>query len=320
MTQKECFWFRVQNDKWITFRKNDKVNKFYCRSFYTKRNDIITLVLFHVVSRKHFFDNDLFKSLVKQKNQRRLLIAKIRQFEQQFCKFVNVVNSRIFRVENLQLDMMITWIHFQFFSHVVQSLQIDFANLFIINRLKFVIECYWSTDKKTYDKPCWNFVRLRGIDFCINFHIVMNSLFDFEKQYLFEKNKTFCGTFRIPLYKFKHEDFNINPRQLNVKNVKRLQKIFELKRCLRLKLNNYIFAFIFKLLFSNLSKLTSGIADLIADSSMFDSSISLIYLHDKHRIKTVKQHLALTNKWWVINIYVKNHLNSSSRVTLRSEF
>ena len=128
-------------------------------------------------------------------------------------------------------------------------------------------------------------------------NIAMDSVFDIEKQYLLEKNKAFCGIFRISLCKLEYENLDVNSRQLDVKNVKRLQKIFELKGCLRLELDNYIPALIFRSLLSNLSNLIDESANLIVELSMFDSSISLRCFHDKHRIEVARQHLALTDKW-----------------------
>ena len=124
----------------------------------------------------------------------------------------------------------------------------------------------------------------------------MNFIFDIEKQYLFEKNKAFCEIYRISLCKLIHEKFDINSRQLNVKNVNRLQKVFELKNCLRLNSNNYVYALIFQSLFSKLLKMINEFVNVTVKFSMFDSSIFLRCFHDKYRIKATRQHLALANK------------------------
>ena len=147
----------------------------------------------------------------------------------------------------------------------------------------------------------------------------MDCISDIEKQYLLEKNKAFCGAFRIPLCKLRHEEPDINPRQLDVKNVKRLQKIFELEGCLRLEPDNYIPALISRSILPDLPKLVGGPADLAVEPPMFDPSVSLRCLHGRHRIEAARQHLALTGKWWVVNLYVEDHLSEPSRLTLRSE-
>ena len=147
----------------------------------------------------------------------------------------------------------------------------------------------------------------------------MDSVSDIEKQYLLEKNKAFCGTFRIPLCKLGYEDPDVNPRQLDVKNVKRLQKIFELEGCLRLEPDNYIPALISRSLLSDLPNLVGEPADLAVEPPMFDPSVSLRCLHGRHRIEAARQHLALTGKWWVVNLYVEDHLSPLSCLTLRSE-
>ena len=60
-----------------------------------------------------------------------------------------------------------------------------------------------------------------------------------------EKSKAYCDMMKISLYLLKHEKFEQNSRQFNVKNVNRLLKIFELKDCLKLKTENHILTFVF---------------------------------------------------------------------------
>lgn len=147
----------------------------------------------------------------------------------------------------------------------------------------------------------------------------MDSISDTEKQYLVERNKALCGTFRVPLCKLKHEGPDVNPRQLDQKNVKRLLNIFELEGCLRMEPENYIPALIPQSLLSVIPKVAGGLQDWAVEPSMFDPPKPLHCLHGIHRLEAARQHLSLSGKWWVVNLYVEEHLGLSSRNSLRSE-
>ncbi len=54
----------------------------------------------------------------------------------------------------------------------------------------------------------------------------METLSTKDLQIFREKSRTFCGSFRIPLNKLKHEKLPNNLRQLNGKNVARLLEVF----------------------------------------------------------------------------------------------
>lgn len=105
-----------------------------------------------------------------------------------------------------------------------------------------------------------------------------------------------------------------------MKNVKKLLNIFQLKNCLRMKFENYISTFVFQSFFSVISKVIDEFQDWIVKSSMFDSSKFLHCFHELHRLKIAKQHLFLFEKWWIVNLYVKEHLNLSNRNSFRNEF
>ena len=70
-----------------------------------------------------------------------------------------------------------------------------------------------------------------------------------ENDSLRKKSKAYYDTIKILLYFLKHEKFEQNFRQLNVKNVNHLLRIFELKDCLRLKTENHISIFVFQEMF-----------------------------------------------------------------------
>lgn len=142
---------------------------------------------------------------------------------------------------------------------------------------------------------------------------------DTEKKYLLERNKALCGIFRIPLCKLKHEGPDVNPRQLDLKNVQRLLNIFELEGCLRMEPDNYVPALIPRALLPTVPKVAGGLADWMIEPPVFDPPESLYCLHGRHRIEAARQYLSLTGKWWVVYLYVEEHLSSSSRITLRGE-
>ena len=148
---------------------------------------------------------------------------------------------------------------------------------------------------------------------------VIDSMADREKEYLSEKSKAFCGAFRIALCKLDQEDVEADPRQLDSKNVQRLVKIFALEGCLRLDPDNYVAALIPQSLLSRIHQVGTVPASGDVVPPIFDPPEPLRCIHGKHRIEAAKQHFALEGKWWVVNVYVKEYLSSSTLEVIRNE-
>ena len=145
-------------------------------------------------------------------------------------------------------------------------------------------------------------------------------MIDTQKQYFLKKNKVFCDVFRIALCKLNQENVEINFRQLNRKNVQKFINVFALESCFKLEFDNYVAALLFHSLLIRVLRIFTMSTNDDVMSSIFDSSKSLQCIHDKHRIETAKKYFALKNKWWMINVYVKEYLSFFTLKIIRNEF
>ena len=173
-----------------------------------------------------------------------------------------------------------------------------------------VVALNWSSPPHQFS---WNLVSVPENDFAID------SMIDTQKQYLLKKNKAFCGAFRIALCKLNQKDVEVNPRQLNRKNVQRLINIFALEGCFRLEPDNYVTALLPHSLLIRVPRICTVPANGDVVPSVFDSPEPLQCIHGKHRIETAKKYFALKSKWWVINVYVKKYLSFSTLKVIRNE-
>ena len=142
---------------------------------------------------------------------------------------------------------------------------------------------------------------------------------DTQKQYLLEKNKAFCGAFRIALCKLDQEDVEANPRQLDRKNVQRLINVFALEGCFRLEPDNYVAALLPHSLLTRVPRISTVPANGDVMPPIFDPPEPLQCIHGKHRIEAAKEYFALEGKWWVVNVYVKEYLSFSTLEVIRNE-
>lgn len=88
----------------------------------------------------------------------------------------------------------------------------------------------------------------------------------------------------------KHEEYLDNPRQLDVANVARLVKIYELEGCLRLKPTHYIPALVAR---DHFDRISSIAPETPTEPLTLQPERDLIYLHNRHQIKTARKFFTL---------------------------
>ena len=128
----------------------------------------------------------------------------------------------------------------------------------------------------------------------------MNFFLKIELRRLNICKKNFCESYRIFIKNLKPENSFFIFRQLDFKNVAKLIKIFELKKCLRFELIHYIFALISRQHFEFI------ILDITIEFSIFVPRECLTYFHERHRIKAAWKFFHSNDWWWIIDLYCEN--------------
>lgn len=138
-----------------------------------------------------------------------------------------------------------------------------------------------------------------------------------------ERSKAYGGSITYPIHRLRHESASDNPRQLDLKNVGRLVKVFELEGCHRLKVENHIPALISRTSFSGLTQSIPGgerrLKALDEEPVIADYPDNLTYLYGRHRLEAAKSVLPASQKWWVVDLYVDEQLSEGEIQELRDE-
>ncbi|KAH7009179.1 hypothetical protein B0J12DRAFT_611800, partial [Macrophomina phaseolina] len=145
-----------------------------------------------------------------------------------------------------------------------------------------------------------------------------------------ERDRSFRGTAKID---FVHLQFEDCFRQLDLKNVSRLVKVFEKEGCARLKPENRVPAIIpDEVLKVALQK--NGLALDLNRSPFhtdhpkvsFSADLRIQCLHGQHRIRAAEKYLPKADRWWVVDLFssgIFNHsapfLNSEAKQELREQ-
>lgn len=141
---------------------------------------------------------------------------------------------------------------------------------------------------------------IKIFDSFASFAIFMNLFLLIKLHKLNICKKAFCEFYRISFKNLPSEnDFSIFC-QFNSKNVAKLIKIYKLKKCLRLEFTHYISTLISRWHFAFI------ISNITIEFSILFSHQLLIYLHEKHRIKTVRKFFHSNKWWWVVDFYFEN--------------
>ena len=128
----------------------------------------------------------------------------------------------------------------------------------------------------------------------------MENITSNDLQIFREKSRTFCGSFKIPLSKLKHEDIPDNPRQLDPRNVANLLEKFVLEDCNRLDPEHYVSALIRR---ADLPQGSQTKDNPFKEPQHFDPQYPLLCVHGKHRLEAARQFLAGDEEWWVADLY-----------------
>lgn len=131
-----------------------------------------------------------------------------------------------------------------------------------------------------------------------------------------ERDRSFRGTAKID---FVHLQFEDCFRQLDLKNVSRLVKVFEKEGCARLKPENRVPAIIpDEVLKVALQK--NGLALDLNRSPFhtdhpkvsFSADLRIQCLHGQHRIRAAEKYLPKADRWWVVDLFSSGIFNHSA--------
>ncbi len=122
-----------------------------------------------------------------------------------------------------------------------------------------------------------------------------------------ERERLFCGSVKVPIFKLVAEDVLTNPRQLDPKNVARLRNIFLLEGCQRLDPQHHVPVLINQatlgqaLRSSNIPRASLKSLD---EPQLLSLDGVITYLHGRHRLEAAKDVLKADDKWWVVDVYL----------------
>lgn len=139
-----------------------------------------------------------------------------------------------------------------------------------------------------------------------------------EAQNCLHQRHAFCGSIKCPIRRLRYESINVDPRQLDFKNVARLVGVFKLEGCRRLESQNHVPALISRAaLHTLLEHIPRGQSSLdLKDKDgvpfLVDPPNDLTCLHGRHRIEAAKKYLHPDDKWWVVDLYADGEVPSPS--------
>ncbi|KAI9799076.1 MAG: hypothetical protein M1833_004270 [Piccolia ochrophora] len=138
------------------------------------------------------------------------------------------------------------------------------------------------------------------------------------------KQTCFRGSAKVKLKHIHFEEDHVpGARQLDVKNVARLKKVFELEGCMRLDEEHHVPAVIEESVLSHALNGRDSPTTLLGLTEppqlSFPAEIRLRCLHGKHRIHAAKEHLLPGDQWWVVDLYVAD-LPQGVESDLREEY
>ena len=126
-----------------------------------------------------------------------------------------------------------------------------------------------------------------------------------------DRRDAFVGRAKIRIAHLRYENNSIHgTRALDLSNVARLRRIYELEGCQRLEPDHYIAALInhhtlnraLELSHLELEALRPRDYDVLATLELGEADF-VTCLYGKHRLEAAKAFLDPTDKWWVVDIY-----------------
>ncbi|KAL8770678.1 MAG: hypothetical protein Q9209_003746 [Squamulea sp. 1 TL-2023] len=149
-----------------------------------------------------------------------------------------------------------------------------------------------------------------------------NSQWTIESSSSFEKRRAYRGTVKYPLQHLEEENTNLNPRQTDPKNIKRLLEIFKLEGCRRSEPRNRVPALIspeqYTRLIDGLPNKDLYLKDCNLEPPETTLAETLVCLHGKHRLEAARRYLGSGQKWWIVDLY-SDDINVSAKAELREE-
>jgi hypothetical protein len=147
----------------------------------------------------------------------------------------------------------------------------------------------------------------------------MDDLSAADLQIFHEKSRAFCGSFKIPLHKLKHENPPKNPRQFDEKSVLMLTSRFFSEDCLRHEADNHVPALIAPHMLPESaqdSRVGRTLGNSVVKPQFFDPPELLVYLHGRHRLEAARRFFdEESEQWWIVDLYsdgLKSRINLSS--------
>ena len=127
---------------------------------------------------------------------------------------------------------------------------------------------------------------------CTMYNLTSNDL-----QIFREKNRTFCGSVKIPFDQICYEELPSNPREFNEKKVTTLLGFFRSEGCLRLDPKHHVPALI------SWPAAPQGLYPG-GEPPHFNPKHSVVCLHGRHRLEAAgKFFTGDENRWWVVDLY-----------------
>ena len=126
-----------------------------------------------------------------------------------------------------------------------------------------------------------------------------------ESQRFNEKRAHFLGSAKLFLELLHFEEA---PEFLNQKNIKRLEKIFELEGCLRLDPEHHIPVIIdLETLTQSLDQSDVRRGELFTSTTPPELLLPRRYrvncLHGRHRVAAARNFLFASDRWWTVDLY-----------------
>jgi len=133
-----------------------------------------------------------------------------------------------------------------------------------------------------------------------------------EIAILTEKHKAFRGSAKIRISELSPEVILTNPpRQLDLKNVARLRRIYEIEGCQRLEPEHHVPVLVDEEALGKALK-KDGVpgASLkgLREPPLLEFGTKITYLHGRHRLEAGVGFLGVDDRWWVADIYLEGEL------------
>ena len=147
---------------------------------------------------------------------------------------------------------------------------------------------------------------------------------DLEQQAANERNRAYLGRAKILIHKLVFEaDKSCEARSLDLKNVSRLHRIFELEGCSRLDPDNHVPTLINRKVLADALEKGGRLGVSLGgcgEPNLLEVEEPLMCLHGRHRLAAATRYFCHPEqKWWVVDLYLDGtgaDLSSSGPVSL----